>query len=50
MRETFKNDPNVSGRIEICSERIYCDNCKVLVDMFEREFPNIKVIRIEIQK
>lgn len=50
LRERFKNQPNVSGKVEICSERMYCDNCKVLVDMFESEFPNIKVVRIEIQK
>ena len=50
LREQFKDNPNVSGEIEIISERIYCDNCKVLVDMFENEFPNIKVIRVEVKK
>lgn len=50
LREQFKDNPNVSGEIEIISERIYCDNCKVLVDMFENEFPNIKVTRVEVVK
>ena len=50
LREQFKDNPNVSGEIEIISERIYCDNCKVLVDMFETEFPNIKVTRVEVVK
>ena len=30
LREQFKDNPNVSGEIEIISERIYCDNCKVV--------------------
>lgn len=46
----FKDYPNVSGEIEIISERIFCDNCKALVDMFETEFPNIKVTRVEVVK
>ena len=50
LRAQFKDNPNVSGEIEIISERIYCDNCKVLVDMFEAEFPNIKVTRVEVLK
>ena len=50
LRQQFKDNPNVSGEIEIISERIYCDNCKVLVDMFETEFPNIKVTRVEVVK
>ena len=50
LREQFKDNPNVSGEIEIISERIYCDNCKALVDMFEAEFPNIKVTRVEVLK
>lgn len=48
LREQIKDNLNVSGEIEIISERIYCDNCKVLVDMFENEFPNIKVTRVEV--
>ncbi len=40
----------IPGEIEIISERAFCDNCKVLVDMFEKEFPNIKVIRVQIVK
>ena len=50
LREKLKNTPEVSGEIEIISERIFCDNCKAIVDMFEEEFPNIKVIRVEVNK
>lgn len=50
LRTIYKNNPNVSGEIEIISEREFCDNCRVLVDMFEEEFPNIKVIRVEVIK
>ena len=42
LREKLKNTPEVSGEIEIISERIFCDNCKAIVDMFEEEFPNYK--------
>ena len=50
LREKLKNTPEVSGEIEIISERIFCDNYKAIVDMFEEEFPNIKVIRVEVNK
>lgn len=50
LREIFKNNKQVSGTIEIISEREFCDNCKVVVDMFEEEFPNIKVTRVEVIK
>lgn len=50
LREKYKSNPNISSEIEIVSERIFCDNCKVLVDMFEKEFPNIKVTRVEVIK
>ena len=50
LREKYKSNPNISSEIEIVSVRIFCDNCKVLVDMFEKEFPNIKVTRVEVIK
>ncbi len=50
LRENFKNDPEVSGSIEIISERMFCDNCGQIVDMFEEEFPNIVVTRVEVFK
>lgn len=50
LRMKYADNPLVSGEIEIISEREFCDNCKVLVDMFEDEFPNIKVIRVEVNK
>lgn len=45
----YKDNPLVSGEIEIVSERAYCDNSKAIVDMFEKEFPNIKVTRVEVK-
>ena len=50
LRQKYQSNPNVSGQVEIVSERKYCENCRVLVDLFEKEFPNIKVIRVEINK
>jgi hypothetical protein len=34
----------------LVSERAFCDNCCAVVDMFEKEFPNIKIVRVEIKK
>ena len=50
LREQLKDNTDVFGEIEIISERSYCDNCKALVDMFEKEFSNIKVTRVEVIK
>lgn len=50
LRENLKNNPEVSGNIEIISERMFCDNCGPIVDMFEEEFPNIVVTRVEVFK
>lgn len=44
----YSSNTSVFGEVEIISERAYCDNCNVLVDMFEKEFPNIKLIRVEV--
>ncbi|WP_304942295.1 deaminase domain-containing protein, partial [Vallitalea guaymasensis] len=50
LRETYKNTPNIKGKIEIISERPFCDNCADIVDQFQKEFPNIEVIRVEVIK
>ena len=50
LRQKYQGNPNVSGQIEIISERKYCENGRVLVDLFEKEFPNSKVIRVGINK
>ena len=50
LRVKYQGNRNVSGQIEIISEREYCENCRVLVDLFEKDFPNIKVIRVEVNK
>ncbi len=49
LREAYKNNSNISGRIEIVSERAYCDNCVDIVDQFQAEFKNIEVVRVETQ-
>lgn len=48
MRTKYKNNTNVSGEIEIISERVFFDNCDYIVDLFEKEFPNIKVTCVEL--
>lgn len=48
LRNKYRETPNIYGEIEIILERTFCDNCAVLVDMFEKEFPNIKVIRVQL--
>ena len=44
LRKKYYGNQEVSGQIEIISERVYCKDCRGLVDLFEKEFPNIKVI------
>ncbi|MGW9574283.1 deaminase domain-containing protein, partial [Paenibacillus terrae] len=48
LRNKYKDYPNIKGQFEIISERPYCDNCIDLVDQFQRDFPNITVIRVEV--
>ncbi|WP_458787669.1 deaminase domain-containing protein [Vallitalea sediminicola] len=50
LKETYKNTPNIKGKIEIISERPFCDNCTDIVDQFQKEFPNIEVVRVEVIK
>lgn len=50
LRERFRGDASVVGEIELISERIFCPNCSAVVDMFETEFPNIKVTRVEVKR
>jgi hypothetical protein len=50
LREKYKDTPNISGKIEIISERPYCDNCVDVVDQFQKEFRNIEVVRVEVLK
>ncbi|PYE41851.1 putative deaminase of polymorphic toxin system, partial [Paenibacillus barcinonensis] len=48
LRLKYKEKPDVKGKIEIISERPYCDNCIDLVDQFQKEFPNIELVRVEV--
>ena len=41
----YQNNPNVSGKIYLFSERPFCPSCKGVVEQFEAMFPNIKVFR-----
>ena len=50
LKEKYKDTPNISGKIEIISERPYCDNCVDVVDQFQKEFRNIEVVRVEVLK
>lgn len=44
----YKSTPNIKGEVEIISERKFCNNCTDIVDQFQRDFPNIRVTRVEI--
>ncbi|MBL7725401.1 MAG: hypothetical protein JNK27_14735 [Chitinophagaceae bacterium] len=48
MRKKFLNNKTVSGEIQLLSVREFCNNCKWIVDQFQKEFPNIKIIRIHL--
>lgn len=39
-----KDTPGLSGKIEIISEKAYCDNCIDVVDQFQKDLKNIEVI------
>ena len=42
----FKNDKQTKGYIELVSDLKYCDNCYWISKQFQKEFPNIEVIRV----
>ncbi|WP_025696820.1 deaminase domain-containing protein, partial [Paenibacillus forsythiae] len=48
LRLKYKDKADVKGKVEIISERPYCDNCIDLVDQFQKEFPNVEVVRVEV--
>ncbi len=50
LRAKYVNNKNVSGAIEIVSERPYCANCVDIVDQFQAEFLNIRITRVEVVK
>ncbi|WP_369049318.1 deaminase domain-containing protein [Tenacibaculum sp. UWU-22] len=50
LRAKYLNNKNVSGAIEIVSERPYCENCIDIVDQFQAEFKNITITRVEVVK
>lgn len=46
----LKNKKNVSGRIEIVSDKIICENCDWIIDAFKKDFPNIEVTRVWVRE
>lgn len=50
LRAQFIANKDVSGKIEIATDKIFCDNCFWIIDKFQEEFPNIEVIRVFIKK
>lgn len=50
LRVLYKENKTIIGEIEIISEREFCENCSAIIDMFESEFPNITITRIEVIK
>lgn len=43
LYETYKNNKNVSGQINIVTEKKFCGNCASIIEQFEKDFPNITV-------
>ncbi|WP_452219432.1 deaminase domain-containing protein, partial [Lacinutrix salivirga] len=46
----FKNNKNVQGQIEIVSDLKICDNCEDIIDKFQKNFPNIEIVRVWVRK
>ena len=50
LRSIYLNTPNISGSIEIVSRNVICEGCISVIRQFQRDFPNIKIVLIEILK
>ena len=50
LRVLYKENKTILGEIEIISEREFCENCSAIIDMFESEFPNVTITRVEVIK
>ena len=48
--EQTKNNPNITGKIKIVSEREICESCTDAISAFEKLRPNIKIERVHIPK
>ncbi len=48
LRKKFEFNKDIAGRIELISERSFCDNCNWIVDQFQKEFLNIEIVRVEV--
>lgn len=43
-----RNSPNINGSIEIVSKKEMCLSCLNVIDLFQKDFPNIQVVRVEL--
>ncbi len=50
LYQMFKNNKNVSGKIEIVSDLKICDNCSDIITLFQKDFPNIEVVRVWVRE
>ncbi len=50
LYQLFKDNKNVTGKIEIVSDLKICRNCKSIIEQFKKDFPNIEVTTIWVNE
>ncbi|MDY0090002.1 MAG: deaminase domain-containing protein [Flavobacteriaceae bacterium] len=46
----FKHNKQIEGQIDIVSDLKICDNCNDVIKQFEKDFPNITIIRVWVKE
>jgi hypothetical protein len=49
LYKKFSQNKNVFGKIEIVTDLKFCGNCDWIINQFQKEFPNIEIIRVFIK-
>lgn len=47
LREKYKDTPDISGKIEIISDREICNSCNDIIDQFQEDLKNIIINRVQ---
>lgn len=50
LYKKFKNNKNLKGKIEIVSELKICDNCNDIITRFQKDFPNIEIVKVWVKE